>query len=178
MAEGLDTEKVEASTVRVVYGEGASTMISSGFFVANDKIVTNIHVLTEADLASLHVRINDTYCTIRGVTAFDAKNDLVILQVSGEGVPLVLGNSDAVNSGETVFCVGYVGYPVDRFNIMKNTVLPGQLNGVWLRVTPTTLPGNSGGPMLNTEGEVVGMNVAGSGPFGVCHRIKRTENTT
>ena len=32
VAEGLDTEKVKASTVRVVYGEGDSTMISSGFF--------------------------------------------------------------------------------------------------------------------------------------------------
>ena len=38
VAEGLDTEKVKASTVRVVYGEGDSTMIGSGFFVANDKI--------------------------------------------------------------------------------------------------------------------------------------------
>ena len=165
VAEGLDTEKVEASTVRVVYGEGTSTMISSGFFVANDKIVTNIHVLAEADLASLYVKSNDANLTIRGVTAFDAKNDIVILQISGEGVPLVLGNSDAVNSGETVFCVGYVGYPFDKFNVMENTVLPGRLNGVWLRVTPTTLPGNSGGPVLNTEGEVVGINVAGSGPI-------------
>ena len=165
VAEGLDTEKVEASTVRVVYGEGASTMISSGFFVANDKIVTNIHVVV-ANLDSLHVRGRDTDYAIQGVIAFDAQNDLVVLKVSGEGVPLVLGNSDAVNSGETVFCVGYVGYPVDRFNVMKNTVLPGRLNGVWLRVTPTTISGNSGGPVLNTEGEVVGINVMGSGPIG------------
>ena len=166
VAEGLDTEKVEASTVRVVYGEGASTMISSGFFVANDKIVTNIHVVVVANLDSLHVRGRDTDYAIQGVIAFDAQNDLVVLKVSGEGVPLVLGNSDAVNSGETVFCVGYVGYPVDRFNVMKNTVLPGQLNGVWLRVTPTTISGNSGGPVLNTEGEVIGINVMGSGPIG------------
>ena len=165
VAEGLDTEKVKASTVRVVYGEGDSPMISSGFFVATDKIATCIHVLADADLASLRVKTNGVECTIRGVTAFDAKNDLVILEVSGEGVPLMLSNSDAVGSGETVFCVGYISYPVDKFNIMKNTVLPGQLNGVWLRVTPTTLPGNSGGPVLNTEGKVVGINVAGSGPI-------------
>ncbi len=166
VAEGLDTEKVKASTVRVAYGEGDSTMISSGFLVANDKIATNIHVVAEANLTSLHVRVNNIDYTIRGVTAFDVQNDLVILEISGTGVPFTLSNSDVVSSGETVFCVGYVGYPADMFNIMENTVLPGRLNGVWLRVTPNSPPGNSGGPVLNTKGEVIGINVAGSGAIG------------
>ena len=166
VAEGLDTERVKASTVRVAYGEGDSTMISSGFFVAADKIVTNIHVVADADLASLYVRTDNADCTIRGVTAFDTQNDLLILQISGTGVPFVLGNSDTVSSGETVFCVGYVGYPADRFNIMKTTVLSERLNGAWLRVTPNSPGGNSGGPVLNTEGEVIGINVAGNGPIG------------
>ncbi len=166
VAEGLDTEKVKASTVRVVYGKGDSTMISSGFFVAHDKIATNVHVVADADLASLHVRTDNGDCTIQGVTAFDAKNDLAILQISGTGVPFAIGNSDAVRHGETVFCIGYVGYPADRFNIMENTVLSGRLGSVWFRVTPDIFPGNSGGPVLNTMGEVIGINVAGSGPVG------------
>ncbi len=166
VAEGLDTEKVKASTVAVVYGEGDSTMISSGFFVANDKIVTNIHVLADADLASLHVRTDDANFTIQGVTAFNIQNDLIILQIAGTGVPFTLSNSDAVNGGETVFCVGYVGYPADRFNIMETTVLSERLNGVWLRVTPNSPVGNSGGPVLNTKGEVVAINVAGNGAIG------------
>ena len=166
VAEGLDTKKVEASTVRVVYGEGNSTMISSGFFVADDKIVTNIHVVATADLATLHVRTDNGDCTIQGVTAFDAKNDLVILKISDEGVPFAPSNSDTVSSGETVFCVGYVGYPADRFNIMETTVLSERLNGAWLRVTPNSPGGNSGGPVLNTEGEVIGINVAGNGAIG------------
>ena len=166
VAEGLDTEKVKASTVRVVYGEGDSTMIGSGFFVADDKVVTNIHVVASADLATLHVRTDSGNCTIQGVTAFDANNDLVILKISDEGVPFALSNSDTVNSGETVFCVGYVGYPADRFNIMETTVLSERLNGAWLRVTPNSPAGNSGGPVLNTEGEVIGINVAGNGGIG------------
>ena len=166
VAEDLDTEKVKASTVSVVYGEGDSTMISSGFFVTDDKIVTNIHVVVDADLASLHVRTDNGNCTIQGVTAFDANNDLVILKISDEGVPFALSNSDTVSSGETVFCVGYVGYPADRFNIMETTVLSERLNGAWLRVTPNIPAGNSGGPVLNTEGEVIGINVAGNGAIG------------
>ena len=164
VAEGLDTEKVKASTVRVVYGKGDSTMIGSGFFVAHDKIATNVHVVATADLGSLHVKTDNGDCTIQGVTAFDAKNDLVILQISGTGGPFTIGNSDAVRHGETVFCIGYVGYPADRFNLMENTVLSGRLGNVWLRVTPNIFPGNSGGPVLNTMGEVIGINVAGSGP--------------
>ena len=163
VAEGFDAEKVEASTVRVVYGESSSPMISSGFFVANNKIATNIHVVADADLASLHVSINNVVHAIRGVTAFDANNDLVILEITGEGVPLALGDSDAVSGGETVFCTGYVGHPIDKFNAMENTVLPGRLSSGWLRVTPTTLPGNSGGPVVDAEGKVIGVNVAGSG---------------
>ncbi len=163
VAEGFDAEKIEASTVRVVYGESSSPMISSGFFVANNKIATNIHVVADADLASLHVSINNVVHAIRGVTAYDANNDLVILEITGEGVPLVLGDSDAVSGGETVFCTGYVGHPIDKFNAMENTVLPGRLSGGWLRVTPTTLPGNSGGPVVDAEGKVIGINVAGSG---------------
>lgn len=163
VAEELDSEKVRKSTVRVVYGEEPAKIVSSGFFVANDKIVTNIHVIAAADLTSLHVKGNDVNFTIRGVTAFDAKNDLVILQVSGEGVPLVLGNSARVRNGETVFSVGY---PFDRFNVMKNTILPTHLDGTWFRMTPDIPPGSSGGPVLNAESEVIGINVRGSGLSG------------
>ncbi len=166
VAEGFDAEKVEASTVRVVYGESSSPIISSGFFVANNKIATNIHVVADADLASLHVSINNAEHAIRGVTAYDANNDLVILEITGEGVPLALGDSDAVGSGETVFSTGYIGHPIDKFNAMENTVLSGRLSEGWLRVTPTTLPGSSGGPVVDAEGKVIGINVAGSGPIG------------
>lgn len=165
MAEGFDAEKVKASTVGVVYDQDPSPIISSGFFVANDKIATNIHVVADANPATLRVKIDDAEYTIRGVTAYDAKNDLVILEITGEGVPLVLGDSDAVSSGETVFCTGYIGPPIDQFNAMENTVLPGRLSGVWLRVTPTSLPGTSGGPVVDAKGEVIGINVAGSGPI-------------
>ena len=163
MAEGFDAEKVKASTVGVIYDQDPSPIISSGFFVANDKIATNIHVVAEADLATLRVKIDDAEYTIRGVTAYDAKSDLVILEITGEGVPLVLGDSDAVSSGETVFSTGYIGPPIDKFHATENTVLPGRLSGVWLRVTPTTLSGTSGGPVVDAEGKVIGINVAGMG---------------
>ena len=163
VSEGLDSEKVRRSIVRLIYGEGASRIVSSGFFVTHDKIATNIHVVAAADIDSLHVRSGDTDYAIQGVMAFDAQNDLVILDISGEGVPLVLGDSEAVRSGDTVFSVGYF---IDRYNVMKNSVDFVQRNGTCFQMTSNIPPGSSGGPVLNTEGEVIGVNVAGFGLSG------------
>ena len=163
VSDGVDSEKVRKSTVRVVYGEGSSKIVSSGFFVAPDKIATNIHVVAAADPESLRVQSGDTDYAIQGVTAFDAQNDLTILKVSGKGVPLVVGDSEAVRSGDTVFSVGY---PVDRYNVMKNNVDSVLHNSTCFQMTSNIPSGSSGGPVLNTEGEVIGINVAGYGLSG------------
>ena len=163
VSEGLDSEKVRRSIVRLIYGEGASRIVSSGFFVTHDKIATNIHVVAAADLDSVHVRGRDTDYAIQGIIAFDARNDLVVLKVSGEGVPLILGDSEAVSSGDTIFSVGYF---IDRYNVMKNSVDFVQRNGTCFQMTSNIPPGSSGGPVLNTKGEVIGVNVAGLGLSG------------
>ena len=160
VAEGLDAEKVRKSIVQVIDSERSQ---GSGFFVAPNKIATAIHVVTGADLDTLRVRSGDTDYAIQGVIACDAQNDLVVLKVSGEGVPFVLGNSEAVRSGDTVFSVGY---SLERYNVVKNSVDSLQGSGTCIEVTPHIVPGTSGGPMLNTEGEVIGMNVASSGFSG------------
>ena len=160
VVEGVDAEKVRKSIVQVIDSEGSR---GSGFFVAPNKIATAIHVVTGTDLDPLRVRSGDTDYAVQEVIAYDAQNDLVVLKVSGEGVPLVLGNSEAVRSGDTVFSVGY---SLDRYNIAKNSVDSFQGRGTCIEVTSHIVPGTSGGPMLNTEGEVIGMNVASSGFSG------------
>ena len=160
IAEGLDAEKVRKSIVQVIDSEGSQ---GSGFFVAPNKIATAIHVVTGNDLNTLRVRSGDRDYAIQGVIAYDPQNDLVVLKVSGEGVPLVLGNSEAVRSGDTVFSVGY---SLDRYNVARNSVDSLQRSGRCIEVTSHIVPGTSGGPMLNTKGEVIGMNVAGSGFSG------------
>jgi len=160
VAEGLDAEKVRKSIVQMIDSEGPQ---GSGFFVAPNKIATAIHVVTGADLDALRVRSGDTDYAVQGVIAYDAQNDLVVLKISGEGIPLVLGNSEAVRSGDTVFSVGY---SLDRYNVAKSRVDSLQGRGTCIEVTSHIVPGTSGGPMLNTEGEVIGVNVAGSGFSG------------
>ena len=75
-------------------------------------IATNIHVVALATSVSVELVNPKTESIIRkfavkGVTAFDAKNDLVILKIDGEGNPLPIGDSDSVKNGDIVQAVGY-----------------------------------------------------------------------
>ena len=161
VSEDLNAEEVKASMVQVVDGKGSSKEISSGFFVAPDRIATNIHVVADANPASVYVKGVDTSWKIRGVTAYDVENDLVILKIAGKGIPLLVGDSDAVKSGEAVFSVGYF---FEKYNVAKHTISPTRCNNTWLRMTPDVLPGTSGGPVLNTKREVIAVNAIG-GPL-------------
>ena len=101
----------------------------SGFFVESDKIVTTIEVLAGADAVAAipadrlakaafsrprwfpkrnppHIT-EEAAVSIEGVTAFDPKNNLVLLKIDETGVPLPLGNSDTVQIGEKVYTLGY-----------------------------------------------------------------------
>lgn len=162
VSEALNTEEVRASVVQVVDAERSSNIVSSGFFVAPDKIATNIHVCADANPTSVYIKGEDASWEIRGVVAYDVKNDLVILEIAGEGVPLSIGDSDAVKNGEPVFSVGY---PYERYNVAKNTISPTRCNNTWFRMTPDVLPGSSGGPVLNAKCEVIGVNVIGTGSY-------------
>ena len=56
--------------------------------MAPDKIVTNMHVVSSPGVIFAKLSDNETIWAVEGVTAFDIENDLVILKIAGEGVPL------------------------------------------------------------------------------------------
>ena len=155
--EVLESEKIRNSTLSVLSRQGDSKNVGSGFFVGPNKIATNIHVVAGADPVSAHVRDNRTLWSIQGVTAFDVKNDLVILKISGKGVPLPLSDSDTVTMGEPI---AVVGYPSGRYKIEKGTLKGIQNSDKWLKMKVNTHGGNSGGPVLNRKGRVIGVCAA------------------
>ena len=130
----------------------------SGFFVERDKIVTNIHCIK--DVTKIRVKLvgTETFYDIEGVTAFDPKNDLVILKVAGKGTPLPLGDSDAIQIGEPVIAVGNpIGGEEGKSSPGK--VYNRRNSDKWLRLKLKLSPGNSGGAVLNNKGEVIGVAV-------------------
>lgn len=138
--------------------------VGSGFFVEHEKVVTNIHAVYGEGLISAKSVDGETVWEVEGVTAFDVKNDLVILKVLGGGKPLPLGDSDTVQIGESV---STLGFPETEYKVTEGTVqgIRGASKKFW--VEAEYVGGMSGGPMLNSKGEVVGVAAGSTGTYGV-----------
>ena len=133
------------------------------FLVARDKVATNIHVIDDADSTSTYVRSRYATWSIQGVTAYDLKNDLVILKISGGDTPLPLEDSDTAQSGGTVSVVEYSG-------VMEHKVTEGVIHSVrstdkWLRIKIDAPRGTSGSAVVNSEGKVIGVVAKGDSSY-------------
>ena len=157
----------KAATVILMVNAADKTIGNgSGFFVGPDLIVTSVHVLAGIHGESYTWEIRSvnqlTQYTIKGVVASDPERDLVILKVEGkETEVLQLGNSDTVKLGEKVIAVGTHG-STDK-NALGKTI-EGTISRItddFFRLKATLLPGYSGGPVLSSTGEVIGICVEG-----------------
>lgn len=185
-------QRVGASVVTVVgtvpgqvtfFGRtGDQTVSGSGVFISKEGyILTNNHVVEGAkEVTIVLFDGNQVTATIIGTDMFA---DLAVLKADGQ-VPAVamLGNSDVLNPGETVIAIGS---PLGDF---KNTVTVGvvsatgrsidtglgyQIEGL-IQTDAAINQGNSGGPLMNLAGEVVGINtlvVRGSGGSAVAEGL-------
>ena len=140
----------------------------SAFFVCKNLIATNIHVIAGA--MSISATLVDTETgkpikkfIVEGVAGFDGKNDLAVLKVAGKGTPLPIGDSDAVQSGDIVQAIGY---PSGKYKCTEGPIHSIRCSDKWIRMKFRTGSGNSGGPVLNRSGEVIGVAVSDSDCFG------------
>jgi len=145
----------------------------SGFLITGDgMIVTNKHVVSDT-AAEYTVITNDDKEHKASVLAQDPVNDIAIIKIDGNDYPtLNLGNSDALKIGQTVIAIG------NSLGEFSNTVSRGIVSGLRRNVTASggfgqterlnniiqtdaaINPGNSGGPLLDINGDVIGVNVA------------------
>ena len=145
----------------------------TGFIVSSDGlIVTNKHVVSDTE-AEYTVLTNDEKKYAANVLARDPVQDVAILKIEKTGLtPLRLGDSDKVQIGQTVITIG------NALGEFRNTVGVGVVSGLSRSIvasgpgTPAESiegviqtdaainPGNSGGPLLNLNGEVIGVNTA------------------
>ncbi len=136
----------------------------SGFFIGENLIATNIHVVAGATSISAELIGTNTPFMVEGVAAFDAKNDLVILKITGEGIPIPIGDSDLVENGDIVQTVGY---PNEKYKVTKGTTIHSISDSdKWLRMKVKAAKGNSGGPVLNCKGQVIGIHTRGGDFYG------------
>ena len=137
-------------------GSGSGVIIS-----ADGYIVTNNHVVADAD--ELTVTLNDNKEYSARIIGTDKASDLALIKIDGKNLPAItISNSDDIKVGEWVLAVG------NPFNL-TNTVTAGIVsakarslyqNGVesFIQTDAAINPGNSGGALVNTRGELIGIN--------------------
>lgn len=147
---------------QVVQGSGSGVIISEDGF-----IVTNNHVIDGAQ--SIKVKLNDNRSFKAELIGADRTTDIALLKIEGEDLsPLSFGDSDELRLGEWVLAVG------NPFNL-TSTVTAGIISAkgrniniindqsaieAFIQTDAAVNPGNSGGALVNTRGELIGINTA------------------
>jgi len=182
--------KAFESTVLLVMEDanGQPISLGSGFLVREGEIASNLHVIQGASRGYAKLVSQKDKYDIQGITGIDTNRDLVLLKISPVGtlggntqkqvdvtklsdseleklantppLSLSLGNSDTVQVGETVYAVG-------NPQGLEGTFSQGIVSSIrqigsdkLLQITAPISPGSSGGPVLNSKGEVIGVSVA------------------
>ncbi|MEJ2262694.1 MAG: trypsin-like peptidase domain-containing protein [Anaerolineales bacterium] len=169
-------EKVNAGvvTIRVLTSESTGGLGSGFVFDSDGHIVTNYHVVEgESDL---EVDFPSGYKTRGDVVGIDLDSDLAVIKVEapqGELHPLTIGDSSQIHVGQTVIAIGN---PFGLSGTMTVGIISAQGRtlqslreapggdffsaGDLIQTDAAINPGNSGGPLLNLNGEVIGINRA------------------
>jgi len=145
-------------------GAGSGVIIT-----ANGYILTNNHVVANAKKNGIKVTLNDTRDFKAKLIGTDKYTDLAVIKIDAENLPVaMLGNSDDVEVGHIVFAIGA---PLGLKSTMtqgivsalgRNIGIIGDAYGIenFIQTDAAVNPGNSGGPLVNINGEVVGINSA------------------
>ncbi len=173
-----DVQDVETASVRIV-AQGSFTDpevglvdnaagSGSGFIISDDGIaVTNNHVVTGAATLEVFVGDEDEGRNAR-ILATSECSDLAVIDIDGDGFPYLEFAPAEADTGLDVFAAGYPeGDP--EFTLTEGIVSKASASGEtdWASVdsvvehSAVINPGNSGGPLVNQQGQVVGVNYAG-----------------
>ena len=165
-------EKVMPSVVSITCHDGLTASSGTGVIMdAGGYIITNAHVVEDA--VSIRVLLTDgRELTARCVGA-DMLSDLAVLRVTASGlVPAVFGDSDKLRVGDEVVAIG------DPLGVeLRGTMTNGIISGInrdiksgnrtltLMQTTAALNTGNSGGPLVNCYGQVVGINTMKIGDY-------------
>jgi serine protease Do len=151
---GEVAERLRRGTVQVRGGRRERGGGSGVVWDAAGLIVTNSHV---ARTPELEVELWDGRCVRANVTSRDRRRDLATLRIEISGLePTPVGDSDALRPGELVIAVGN---PLGFAGALSTGTVHSREDG-WIRAAVQLAPGNSGGPLANARGEVIGINTA------------------
>ena len=138
------------------------TAFGSAFFISKDGyLLTNHHVVEDA--SEVTIVLNDRREIDAKVVGSDARTDVALLKVSGSNFPsLATGNIDQLKVGQPVLAIGSpfgFDYSASAGIVSaKSRNMLGETSVPFIQTDVALNPGNSGGPLFNQQGQVVGVN--------------------
>lgn len=157
-------------------GEGGvspQASLGSGFIIDADKglVITNNHVIHDAD--EIRITLHNNTTLKAKVLGFDEKTDLAVLQVDAKKAKLTaatFGNSDVMRVGDWILAIGN---PFGLGGTVTTGIISARARDInsgpyddYLQTDASINRGNSGGPMYNMKGEIIGINTAIFSPSG------------
>ena len=142
--------------------EFSTRSLGSGFIISTDGyILTNAHVVEGAD--EITVRLTDKREFKAKVIGADKRTDVALIRIDADGLPVVkLGDPNKLKVGEWVLAIGS---PFGFDNTVTAGIVSGKARSLpqenlvpFIQTDAAVNPGNSGGPLFNLRGEVVGIN--------------------
>lgn len=165
------TKKIAPGVVLIKGKTDAGDVLGTGFIISSDgKIATNLHVIENLKNGGVLLASGEKFDSF-SIVAFDTRKDIAIIKIPGFDLPfLPLGNSNSVQVGEPVLVMGS---PLG----LQGSVTAGVISSVRddpseggykvLQTDAAVNPGNSGGPLVNRQSEVIGI---------VTFKLKGSEN--
>jgi serine protease Do len=164
-------ERLRRSTAQVFSGDQRGCG-SGVIWSADGLILTNAHVARAADA---RVELWDGRRFEARVVSRDSRRDLAALRIAAGGLEAATpGDSAALHPGELVMAIGNpLGFVGALSTGVVHSIGPlrGMGNQRWIRASVRLAPGNSGGPLANARGEVIGLNTAIVNGLGVAAPI-------
>jgi S1-C subfamily serine protease len=169
VAEHIAPSVVTISADIEVDGLGGGGSVGTGVITTSDgEILTNAHVVENA--SEIRVRLTgETEPRQAELLAIDPGNDLALLRIAGDGfVPATFAEPESVRIGDAAVAIGFAldldGAPSVTLGIVSAlertiTIDDGALDGL-IQTDAAISSGNSGGPLVNTLGQVIGINTA------------------
>jgi hypothetical protein len=155
------TKRVAPAVVLIKGTTDTGEILGTGFIISSDgKIATNLHVVETLKNGGVQLASGEKFDSF-SILAFDSRKDIAIIKIPGFDLPTVaLGNSNSVQVGEPVLAVGS---PLG----LQGTVTTGVVSSLRddpagggfkvLQTDASVNPGNSGGPLVNRQAEVIGI---------------------
>ena len=156
-------ETALASTVLIVIEDNIGrSSLGSGFVIGEGQIATNAHVVEGASSGTVKLVGSETAHAIDSIPAIDRAHDLAIVEATGiTASALSFGDSDTLQIGQSVYAAGNPQGLTGTFSSGIISAIRSEGNDLVtdtiIQMTTPVSPGSSGGPLLNVDGQVVGI---------------------